>query len=112
MSENPEKQLLFNALSWRAMVKPGLQLPGRPLVLRDVQYGGGDDRTDRRMVLDTAQLRMLLDMAENSTTGRVVLHRVGIRVMLLRDQSGHQYEWCSLVASKLEAEASGFLVDR
>ncbi len=103
-----EDRRSFSELAWHALQRVALQLPNRPTILRDVQYGGGDDDTDRRMVLDTAQLRMLLDMAEHSLTGRVVLHRVGIRVQLLEDK-GHRYEWCTLVAAKLEAEMPSFL---
>lgn len=101
-----ENKVPFNVLGWRALQKPGLQLPGRPTVLRDVQFGGDDDPTDRRMVLHVAQLRELLAVAENSLTQRIVMHNFGVRVQLLRAKDGHVYEHCTLVASKLEAEAA------
>lgn len=101
---NPEDKVPFNVLGWRALNKPGLQLPGRPTVIRDVQYGGEDDPTDRRLVLHSAQLRELLAQAEASLTQRVVLHGFGVRVQLLRDRTGHLHEHCTIVGSKLEPE--------
>lgn len=108
----PQDKVPFNVLGWHALQKPGLQLPGRPTVLRDVQFGGDDDPTDRRMVLHVAQLRELLAVAEDSLTKRVVLHGVGIRVQVLRANDGHVYEHCTLVASKLEAEAAPLGIGR
>lgn len=100
----PEDKVPFDVLGWRALQKPGLQLAGRPTVVRDVQYGGEQDPTDRRLVLHVAQLRALLAQAEDSLTQRVVLHGFGVRVQLLRDRSGHMYEHCTFVGVKLEPE--------
>lgn len=88
----------------------GLQLPGRDPCLRDVQYGGpspdgeGGDPTDRRLMLDTATLRAMLAVAEASTTGRCVVHQVGLRVRQYRARGGHLYEIVHLVGSKPTAE--------
>ncbi len=100
-----EQRVPFHVLAWKAVQKPGIQLAGRPTVVRDVQYGGEGDPTDRRLVLHVAQLRQLLEVAEASLTQRVVLHGFGVRVQQLRDKSGHVYEHCTFVGCKLEAEA-------
>ena len=100
----------FNELGWHLVQKPGLQLPDRPTVVSDVQYGGDGDPTDRRMVLGVQQLELLLEHARASLTGRVVLHGVGIRVQVLQDRhSAHRFEWCTLLASKLEPEMTGLI---
>ena len=100
----PNDKVPFNVLSWRAVQKPGLQVAGKPVVLRDVQYGGEEDPTDRRLILHVAQLRELLAVAEASLTQRVVLHGFGVRVQTLRDRTSHVYEHCTFVGCKLEAE--------
>lgn len=98
--------LPFSALSFHAVAMPGLQLPGRPTVIRDTQFGGPEDRSDRRMILHVAQLEELLKVAKESMTSRVVIHHFGVRVQLLEAQGGHRYEHCTFVGSKLEAESA------
>ena len=84
----------------------GLQLPGRDPCTRDVQYGGpgpdgeGGDATDRRWVMDTATLRAMLETAEQSPTGRCVVHQVGLRVRQHRAGDGHMYEIVYVVGSR------------
>lgn len=93
----------------------GLSLPGRDPCVRDVQYGGpgpdgeGGDPTDRRWMMDTATLRMMLEVAESSTSGRCVVHQFGVRVRQHRARDGHLYEVVHVVGGKPVAEEHAML---
>ena len=47
--------------------------------------GNAGDPVDRRLILSTAELRKLLEIAEQSLTGRVVIHHAGVRVRCLEE---------------------------
>lgn len=69
--------------------------------------GNVGDPADRRLVLSTAELRHLIGIAEQSLTGRVVIHHAGVRVRCL-EEGGHRYESVRLVGGKVEPERTGF----
>ena len=62
-------------------------------VLQDTEYGGPQDHTDRRMMLDVDTLETMLKVARTSATQRCVVHKIGVRAILLReDDTGHRWE--------------------
>ena len=69
--------------------------------------GNVGDPVDRRLVLSSAELRELLKVAEQSLTGRVVIHHAGVRVRCL-EEGGHRYESVRIVGGKVEPERVGF----
>ena len=89
----------LESLSRRSAYRAPLQLgPDHPRVLLEREIGGPEDPADRRLVLDAALLRQLLEVAENSLTGRVVLHRIGLRVQVL-DDGTHRWEHLRLIGA-------------
>lgn len=102
--------LPLSALSQLSVERPGLHQPGRDPCLRDVVYGGPQDPTDRRLILDTRTLRAMLEVAEASATGRVVIHSVGIRVRQHRAAGGHLYEIAYIEGRAPEAESSALML--
>lgn len=104
----------ITSLSQRNVVRTPLQRgPGFPEVLRDFEVGGPEDPADRRLILDSKTLRHLLDLAETSPSGRVVLHHIGLRVQVLEDQpSGHRWENVSLIGTEAKPETSGLFKGR
>ena len=67
-----------------------LQRPGGDEVLRKERIT--NPGVDRRFYLDRMMLRKLLDMAESSVTGRVVMHGAELTIELLKSTDGHVYE--------------------
>lgn len=105
--------LPLSAFSLRNIAKTSpIQLPGRPEIVADRELGGPEDPADRRLVLDTTTLRMLLDRAEASSTSRVVIHQVGFRVQTLADNSGHRWDHVTLLGleAKPEVQPGGLLI--
>lgn len=100
----------LTALSQRNVIKPTLQRgPGHPEVLADREIGGPHDPTDRRLVVDSRTLAHLLEIARSSTSGRVVLHQLGIRVQTLRDHTtGHIWDHCTLLGTEPGPEVTLF----
>lgn len=92
--------LPLSALSERMHEKPLVQLPGRPERIRRFTIGGPEEPRDRRLELDTATLRKLLDIAEQSEAGIVVIRQAGLDVSTWRNQAGHQ--WDQLTITGLE----------
>lgn len=83
---------------------PSLQRgPGYPETLRTFEVGGPSDPADRRLVVDRRTLEQMLDVARSSLTGRVVLHRVGMRVEVLDDGS-HTWEHVVILGGELRPE--------
>lgn len=78
--------------------------PGYPETLSVFEVGGPSDSADRRLVVDRATLEQLLDVARASLTGRVVLHRVGLRVEVL-ESGGHRWEHVILIGGELRPES-------
>lgn len=91
------KLLPLSALSERLVHRAILQLPNRPTILADVEIGGPQDSADRRLVLDVEQLEYLLARARASATGRVVVHKFGLRCQLLQEDNGHRWNNCYLI---------------
>ena len=69
-----------------------LQRPGKHRLVRSVKLGGQEAGQDRRLYLHRRELEKLLEMANQSISGRVVLDMVGLKVELWSTPSGHQYE--------------------
>lgn len=82
--------------------------PGYPETVRTFEVGGPSDPADRRLVVDRATLEQLLDVAKASLTGRVVLHRVGLRVEVLDDGS-HSWEHVVILGGELRPEQAPIL---
>lgn len=103
--------LPLTALSHRCVAGAGLQMgPAFPEVISDVEIGGPQDSTDRRLILDVKLLSMLLEVARSSSTRRVVLHKLGLRVQRLRDrQSGHVWDHLTLLGLAPEPEEVNIL---
>ena len=109
--------LPLSALSKLAFNRAGLHLPGRDPVVADVQYGGpaepelaiSGDPTDRRLILDSGTLDLLLQVARSSLTGRVVIHHAGVRVRQYRAPDGHLYEIVTLVGDAPKPEESAII---
>ena len=80
-----------------------LQLPGRHERLRVARIGGNDG-VDRRMIFTGSELSRLLDMCNESLSGRVFLEGIGIECHLYRDDKGHQYEVWKLTAGNVTPE--------
>jgi hypothetical protein len=83
-----------------------LQRPGSDEVLRKDKIT--NPGVDRRLFLDRAMLRKLLDMAESSITGRVVLHGAELTVELLKGKDGNVYESWTISGAP---RAEGSLLD-
>lgn len=102
------EQLPLSALSAQIYERAAISRQGET-VLKDVQYGGPPsednpgDLTDRRLYLDTRTLRQLLEVAENSLTGRVVIHHAGLRCRQYL-AGAHKYEVLTLVGDQPVAE--------
>lgn len=95
-------------LSARLVEKPVLQRgPAYPETLRTFEVGGPEDPADRRLVVDRATLEQMLGLAKSSLTGRVVLHRVGLRVEVL-DDGRHRWEQVIIIGGELEPEQVPF----
>ena len=87
-----------------------LQLPGRHERLRIARVGGGKDSVDRRMVFTGEELERLLEVCRASTTGRVIMHQVGVECHLYREErTGHQYEIWKLIAGNVQPERNPWL---
>lgn len=99
--------LPLSALSNLILQKDALSRAGERIV-RDVQYGGPEDPTDRRLILDTRTLRQLLEVAESSITGRVIIHHAGVRCRQY-ESGGHLYEVITLVGDQPISESVAFL---
>lgn len=65
--------------------------------------GGPLDPRDVRMYLDKRTLRLLLDIAENSTGGMVEMPRVGLKVKTWEDGHGHNYQTITLISGQPKA---------
>jgi len=101
----PDRTLPLSALGWRPKHMPGIIIRSDLNILRDIQYGGVEDPTDRRMVLSQEELEKLLEVAKASPTRRAVLHHVGVRVQLVQPtDSEHRYEVVRLVVGSIKAE--------
>jgi len=99
----------ITSLSQRNVVRTPLQKgPSFPEVIRDFEVGGPEDPADRRLILDSKTLRHLLDIAEGTPTGRVVLHQIGLRVQVLQERDGgHRWENVTLIGTEAKPETSG-----
>jgi hypothetical protein len=105
----PESLSDFAAHSFE---RPPIQ-EGSIRVVWDRQFGGPaelglgnvGDPSDSRLVLSRQELEMLLKIAEQSITGRVVIHHAGIRVRLLED-GGHRFKSIRLVGDPPAPETS------
>jgi len=104
----------LTALSNRLHELPALQLPGRANRIRRFQVGGPEDSADRRLELDTATLRMLLDIAEQSEAGICVVPQVGLDVSLWEDARGHRWEQVTIIGLEPRAKKVplGISIDR
>lgn len=103
------KPIPLSALSVRNVVTTNpLQFgPNHPEVVGQHEIGGPQDPADRRLVLDAATLRHLLEIANTSMTQRVVLHHLGLKVQVLRDRkTGHTWEHLTLIGSEPKPETS------
>ena len=69
-----------------------LQDPNQDECLREYQLGGTHSNRDVRFIADTETLEALLEVAKLSRTGRVILHRAGIKMKVKRARTGHVYE--------------------
>lgn len=83
---------------------PYLHRPGQAATIRKVRFP--DDVRDRRLHLDLAALRGLVELAESSPLQRVVLHGVQVEVEVRRDSSGHTWENWALVAREVVPEGT------
>ena len=98
--------LPLSALSKRIYERRALSHKGET-VIADIQYGGPadaelgipGDATDRRFFFDTHTLRQLLEVAEQSLTGRVVVHHAGLRCRQY-ESGGHRYEALTLIGDQ------------
>ena len=77
-------------------------------LLGETTIGGPLCADDVRMMLDRATLRRLLEYAESSLSGRVVLHGVGFKQRVWRTKTGHVYQTLSLVSQQPKPERVGF----
>lgn len=82
---------------------PVLHKPGQDVTLRRYRIGGGDDRTDRRIIFDRAGMDLLHRLAEGSLTGRVVLDGASLTIEVRQASDGHVYEvWTFAGAPRAE----------
>lgn len=81
------RPLPLDAIPFDSAPYQGLEANGRITVLRDMLYGGpvAEPMQDRRLYFDKAELRRLLELAEQSPTGRVQIDHAGIRVRRVLD---------------------------
>ena len=69
-----------------------LQVGGQDRILRRYSIGGPKSLRDTRCYLDRADLEYLLNVAQASPTGRVVLPCAGVEWELRESRDGHRYE--------------------
>ena len=86
-----------------------LQLPGRDEVLKRTRVAGPETKQDIRVYYDTAELRYLLDLAENSPSGRVELVMAGLECTDYRARSGHVYQVWKIKCLKAQPERPAIL---
>ena len=71
--------------------------------------GGPLSGKDVRMYLDQPTLARLLEIANQSITGRVHMDGVGLRVKAYRNKGGHVYEVWSIISAPPKPEQSQLL---
>ncbi len=81
-----------------------LQMPGRDKLLRTSTLCGPELAGDRRLYLSVQMLAELLEVARSSPMSRVRVNRVGVRVDLHVDNSGHEYENWTLIGANPRPE--------
>lgn len=81
-----------------------LQMPDHDEHIRTEVYGGPESKRDQRLILSRAELAILLEMARDSPTGRVVIEQAGLEVKFHRAKSGHPYTTWRLLGIKPKPE--------
>lgn len=66
--------------------------------------GGPLDTSDRRLYLDAATLRRLLELAEASSVRRVQIDGAGVRIRSWRDRHGHVFETWQIIGRSPQPE--------
>ena len=84
-----------------------LQMPTAPTILRDVEIGGPREGSDRRCLLESRDLRKLLEIARSSSARCAVLHHFGLRVQMIREDDGHRWNNVRLLGAPAPAPAPG-----
>lgn len=88
-----------------------LQMPGRDRIVREFILGGPEAAVDARMFLTKAELTHMLEVANSSMTGRVILNRPGVKVRLFETEAGHRYEAWTIVAAEAKPERHAMIQD-
>ena len=70
-----------------------------------------DAAVDARMFLTKAELTHMLEVANSSMTGRVILNRPGVKVRLFETEAGHRYEAWTIVAAEAKPERHAMIQD-
>ena len=81
-----------------------LDKPDHDPCTRIEEYGGPSSKRDQRLILSRKELGVLLEMAQDSPTGRVVINQAGLRVKFHRAKSGHTYTVWELLGLKPVAD--------
>ncbi len=81
-----------------------IQSPGVDRKIRSATVAGPEAGGDRRLFLSERLLSDLLDVARSSSTRRVQIDHVGLRVDLYVDGRGHEYEVWTLVGAPPKPE--------
>ena len=61
--------------------------------------------------LTKAELTHMLEVANSSMTGRVILNRPGVKVRLFETEAGHRYEAWTIVAAEAKPERHAMIQD-
>lgn len=88
-----------------------LQGASPPHLREEYLYGGPNCRQDRRLYLTRQELHRLLEQAEASINGRVLLPFCGIRVRVYEDSQGHIFEVLTLSPAAPRPEMTGLTLD-
>lgn len=76
-----------------------LQHPGADVLLNEDHFPPRGHNLDVRYIIDRHALRQLLEAAEASVTGRVVVHGASLRVRTWRGGDGHTYSTFTFLGS-------------
>lgn len=81
-----------------------LQRPGADELLREDYFPPRGHTQDARFILDAEALRALLDVAQQSITGRVVMHNASLRLRTWRGGDGKVYTTLGVLATEAVPE--------
>ena len=84
---------------------PGKQPQGiKDQLIEESTIGGPMTSQDVRMLLDKRTLLHLLDVCNESMTGRCILHQVGFKRRVWRGGDGNLYQTLSIISLQPRAE--------